>query len=75
MKKVYFFERIETPIHPAGITVTKKPDLPKGNFRITEYCWGSVALWFVDDDNFNSDERQAAYIAARMRTTEKRNAK
>ena len=49
--------------HPAGITVSKGADLPAGDFRITEYCWGDTSLWFVDSDKFTDDERQAAYQA------------
>ena len=58
----YFFNRLAEPNKPGGITVSKSPQLPDGDFRITEYCW-DVSLWFVDRDRFTADERQAAYMA------------
>lgn len=65
------------PDEPAGITVSKKRNLPEGDFRITEYIWGAVTLWFVNDDKFTPDERQAAYEAfcASRRESLTRNAK
>lgn len=57
----WFHDRMETPEAPAGITVSKREKLPDGDFLLTEYCWGSVSLYFVDADEFNADERQAAY--------------
>lgn len=58
----YFFPRLADGGNPAGITVSKRPELPPGDFRLTEYSWpDGVDLWFVDDDNFTDDERQLAY--------------
>ena len=61
--RIHFFPRDEDgPEHPGGVTVSKHSTLPaRDDFRITEYTWGSVALWFVDADKFTADERQAAY--------------
>jgi hypothetical protein len=59
--KFHFYQRREEPGKPAGVTVSKKPALPKGDFGITEWIWGPTVLWFVDDDEFTADERQAAY--------------
>ena len=61
LKMVYFFDRVGTVGHPAGMTISKQSKLPDGDFRITEYCWGAVSLWFIDADEFTADERQAAY--------------
>lgn len=61
----WFHDRLgDGAAHPAGITVSKRQKLPDGDFRITEYCWGGVSLWFVDGDAFTDDERQEAYVAA-----------
>lgn len=57
----HFFERIQDGDKPGGVTVTKHGELPRGDFAITEFCWGDVSLWFVDADNFSANERQAAY--------------
>ena len=65
MLTVYYFTRVATKSHPAGITVTKQKILPEGDFGLTEYTWGEVSLWFMDSDNFTSDERQDAYEAHR----------
>lgn len=55
-----------------GVTVSKKPKLPEGDFYTTEYTWhGSgifCVLWFVKDDKFTAAEREAAkdaYMAHR----------
>lgn len=61
--KFYFFEREATEELESGWTISKKPKLPEGDFRINEYKWCSLSLFFVDKDNFSADERQAAYIA------------
>lgn len=58
--EVYFYPRAATDTVPAGMTVSKQSTIPKGDFRITEYSWGPHTLWFVDDDKFTADERQAA---------------
>ena len=63
MSKTYFHKRKATADCPAGITVSKKAKLPEGDFKITEYSWGSTKLWFVDVDNFSADERQSIYYA------------
>lgn len=55
----YFWPRMG---NPAGITVTKRTKLPEGDFGITEYTWGNTSLWFLNDDKFNADERQEAYL-------------
>ena len=61
--KVCFFERQRDGENPAGWTVSKHPHLPDGDFGLTEYFWGAVSLWFVDRDEFTTDERQVAYAA------------
>lgn len=58
---IHFFNRAGSYGRPAGITVSKRHELPSGEFGITEYTWGNVSLWFVDDDHFTADERQFAY--------------
>lgn len=63
MAGYYFHKRISDSETPAGFTVTKSPELPEGNFRITEYSWPDLTLWFLDEDEFNADERQEAYMA------------
>ncbi len=61
--RFYFFPRGgDNP----GLTVTKRDELPEGDFGITEYTWsdwGYATLWFVDADEFTANERQAAYRA------------
>lgn len=64
--RFYFFSRGGE--HP-GITVSKNPTLPAGDFRITEYVFkhgGYESLWFVDADKFTRRERQAAYESPRV---------
>lgn len=61
--KAYYYERSETSEVPAGITVSKQPKLPDGDFVITEYCWGETSLWFIESDEFTADEREAARLA------------
>ena len=63
MRGFWFHDRMADGADPAGITVSKREELPHGDFRITEYTWGGVTLWFVDADEFTPDERQAAYEA------------
>lgn len=58
-----FHNRLRSGDVPAGITVSRSETLPVGDFTATEYCWGSVSLWFVDSDKFTKDERQKAYQA------------
>jgi len=60
---IFLHERLATDGCPSGITISKKPFLPEGDFSITEYSWGDCKLWFVDADNFTADERQAAYLS------------
>jgi len=60
---VYFYPRQAHGENPAGITVSKRDALPAGEFGITEYLWGGVTLWFVDQDECTADERQSAYYA------------
>ena len=66
----YYFPRAEYKGDPAGITVSKKPNLPPGDFDITEYCWSDATLWFVDADKFTSGERQLAYEGAALAVVE-----
>lgn len=61
--KLFFFPRARGGENPAGVTVSKRSELPSGDFRITEYRWGPASLWFVDDDAFDDDEREEAYEA------------
>ena len=61
MRNYYFFHRHEDDDNPAGITVSKRPQLPAGEFDLTEWKWGPVVLWFLDDDKFTANERQEAY--------------
>ena len=57
----YFFNRHADGGNPGGTTVSKRAVLPDGDFRITEFKWGTISLWFVDADRFTADERQAAF--------------
>lgn len=63
MKGVYLFERLETPDCPAGITVSRKPKLPEGDFEIAPFSWPDLVLGFVVEDAFTADERQQIYEA------------
>jgi hypothetical protein len=63
MTACYFHYRLAELGKPAGVTVSKRSILPCGDFGITEWLWGPTVLWFVDDDEFTDDERQAAYEA------------
>ena len=63
MTDFWFHPRIADGDIPAGITVSRQAKLPEDEFLVTEYRWGDVALWFVDDDEFTADERQAAFEA------------
>lgn len=62
MPGFHFFDRVEDG-KPAGVTVSKNPELPEGDFKIDEYIWPktNTSLWFVVDDDFSEDERQSAY--------------
>lgn len=57
----FFFPRNTDGDVPAGVTVSRKKQLPKGDFRITEYSWGQIVLWFVTAHKFTADERERAY--------------
>ena len=59
--RVWFHPRAKSAGCPAGWTVSRRADLPDGDFGITEYAWGPVSLWFVDGDEFTDDERDAVY--------------
>lgn len=61
MTLAHYFERQADGETPAGFTVSKKPDLPEGDFRITEFSWNNLSLWFIDADRFTADERQNSY--------------
>ena len=63
MKSLYFHNRRVSGDVPAGVTVSRREKLPEGNFRITEYSWGPLSLWFVDSDKFTAKQRHAAYKA------------
>lgn len=62
--RYYFFPRNACGDAPAGVTVSKKKSLPRGDFNISGWTWKGrghcIALWFVDDDNFTEDEREIA---------------
>lgn len=60
---LYFHQRQPSDGDPGGVTVSKTESLPDGDFRITEFCWPGVTLWFIDDQNFTADEREAARLA------------
>lgn len=65
----YVHDRIATDDCPAGFTVSRRAELPAGDFGITEYSWGDMALWFLDADEFTADERQEvadAIVATEM---------
>ena len=68
MSRYYFHQRVADKKNPAGLTVTKKRKLPKGDFRITNYSWPDVVLWFMDSDKFTANERQSVYLAFITRT-------
>lgn len=59
--KFHYFARVGEPGKPAGTTVSKTGSLPDGQFRITEYTWRTVSLWFINQQNFTADERQYAH--------------
>lgn len=61
MQAFHYFPRMAEPGKPAGMTVSKTEPLPDGDFRITEYTWVGVTLWFIDHHDFTEDEREAAY--------------
>lgn len=62
MKQTFhYFEREAAPDCPAGWTVSKRETLPDGDFRVTEFIWGCLPLWFVDADEFSAAEREAAW--------------
>ncbi len=61
--KVFFHPRKASPRCTSGFTVSKRKQLPKGDFGITDFSWGSLSLWFIDKDKFTADERQAAYLS------------
>ncbi len=65
MTTFHLFKRMKDGNNPAGITVSKKPKLPRGDFGITEYSWGPLTLWFVDKDRFSADERHAVAVSFR----------
>lgn len=73
MKKgrFYFYERAAHGDCPSGLTVSKSPTLPDGDFRITEHIWPNVTLWFIADDNFTADEREEAKYYIRFRSGDK----
>jgi len=63
-RRFYYFHRNADGDKPAGVTVSKRRKLPKGDFGITEYVWqdnGYVELWFIGQDRFTADERQQAW--------------
>ena len=55
-----FIPRLPDGDVPGGLTVSKNLHLPDV-FQITEAIWGDVRLWFVTQDNFTADDREAAY--------------
>ena len=61
---VYFHERLAATDCPAGVTVSRRKELPPGDFVIDEFSWGDLTLWFVAADDFTADERQAIYESA-----------
>lgn len=54
----YVFNKLDCP---AGLTISKKAELPE-EFLCTEYIWGEISLWFVDEDQFTAEERQTVFI-------------
>ncbi len=58
----YFFERQTDGRNPAGVTVSKAEKLPGGDFQLTEFTWPDCTLWFLDDDDFTEDEREACRV-------------
>ena len=60
---IYFSERLPTGDDPGGVTVSKHTPLPDGDFKITEYIWPDVTLWFVDNDKFSAVQMEAARSA------------
>lgn len=57
---LYFYP---PPTGLPGMTVSKLPELPAGDFDLDEYEGDGFKLWFVRCDNFTADERQAAFEA------------
>lgn len=73
--RFYYWRRLPEPGIPGGVTVSKRPDLPAGDFRLTEYTWpeAGLTLWFIDDDDFTESERLEAAggaFAVRLNTGE-----
>jgi len=60
--KFYYFARQADGQNPAGVTVSKTPALPDGDFQIVEYLWPDAVLWFIADHAFTADERREAYL-------------
>lgn len=61
-KAFHCFPRMAELGSPAGFTISKTEALPEGDFRVTEFTWGNFTLWFIDQQEFTADERQAAYL-------------
>lgn len=57
----FLYGRHATHDAPDGVTVSKTKLLPDGDFRLDEYSWGMISLWFVRDHKFTRKERQAAF--------------
>lgn len=74
--KVYVFPREADAETPAGLTISKNPELPKGLFELDEYHWevGDITLWFLAQDEFTADEREFAYRKALTIVIEERHA-
>jgi len=62
---IVFIPRLPDGDTPGGLTVAKNVNLPKGEFQLDEFTWGTasgaVRLWFVANDKFTDDERELAY--------------
>ena len=58
-----FFNKLEKCPIVDGITVSKSELSRSAKLQITEYVWGHISLWFVDDDKFTENERQGCFEA------------
>lgn len=58
----YYFEREPSEDDPGGITVSKTPMLPEGDFIINEFVWVGRTLWFIQDQDFTQEERDVAFV-------------
>ena len=57
---LFYFERYADGTNPGGVTVSKRKELPGGDFIVKLSTWPDVTLWFLKDDQFSEEERELA---------------